>query len=73
MSELDKKRSIYWSISYFEEIKENNQTNLVTTTKKIKFNVRENTYKEEIILELTQVSNEDIDTTVILLITLVFW
>ena len=46
---------------------------MVTTTTKIKFNVRENTHKEEIILELTQVSNEDIDTTVILLIILVFW
>ena len=46
---------------------------MVTTTKKIKFNVRENTHKEEIILELTQVSNEDIDTAVILLIILVFW
>ena len=32
MSELDKK-SIYGSISYFEEIKENNQTNLVKIKK----------------------------------------
>ena len=33
------------------------------TTTKIKFNVIENTYKEEIVLELTQEFNEDIDTT----------
>ena len=62
VSKLDKKISIYGSISYFEEAKENNQLNLITTTK-IKFNVIENTYKEEIVLELTQEFNEDIDTT----------
>ena len=51
VSELDKKISIYASIHYFEETKENNQTNLITitttTTIKIKFSVREKTYKQE--------------------------
>ena len=36
---------------------------ITTTTKKNKFNVREKTYKEEIILELTKVFNEDMNTT----------
>ena len=39
-SQLYKEMSIYNTISYFEESKENNQTNLITSNNKLKFNVR---------------------------------
>ena len=50
VSELDKKISVYGSISYFEEIKEKNQANFITPNNKLKFSVKENIYKEEIVL-----------------------
>ena len=50
-SELDKKISIYVTISYFERIKENNQINMITPTNKLKFNVRENRQNEELVLD----------------------
>ena len=47
----------------FKKIKEHNLTNLIAPANKLKFNVRENIQKEEIVLELMQIHNKQIDTT----------
>ena len=56
---------IYGSISYFEKIKKDNKTDLITPKNKLKFNLTEtkDVYKTEIVLEIEKIYNKDINTT----------
>ena len=56
--ELDKYITIYGSLSYFDNAKENNEVDLITPCNKLNFSIEKDVYKEEIELELAKVSSQ---------------
>ena len=53
ISELGKKVSLLGSISYFDKVNSENRIELIIPKNKLKFEVKENTFLEEITLQLS--------------------
>ena len=63
VTELNQKLSTFGLVSFSNEAKDNNKLDLITPTRKLKFNMKRNVYKNRITLNLGKVHIKTFSTT----------
>ena len=63
ITELNQKLLTFGLVSFSGEAKDNNKLDLITTTRKLKFNMKRDVYKNRITLNLGKVHTKTFSTT----------